>query len=88
MVLYGPENDVIWMSSTTGMGKPPYHIVAQSDCDFVLYDCETALRRSDTYWARYPGHPGACIVLQNDGNLIMYEVGGAAMWDTHTGGHS
>jgi hypothetical protein len=28
MVLYGPANDVMWMSSTTGMGKPPHVVYA------------------------------------------------------------
>jgi hypothetical protein len=75
----------MWMSFTNGKGKPPYRLVAQSDRNFVLYDCERALWNSGTHW---PGHPGTFIVLQNDGNLVMCDVGGAVVWSTHTGGHS
>jgi hypothetical protein len=83
VVLYGPGDRVRWSTLTNGTGTPPYRIVLQADRDFVLDDSERALWKSNTYW---PSHPGTIIVVQNDGNLVMYDVGGAPVWASNTAG--
>jgi hypothetical protein len=32
------------------------------------------------------GHPGASLVLQNDGNMVV-SLNGTPLWSTGTGGH-
>ena len=43
---------------------------------------------SSTVWASYTqGKGGTFCVMQNDGNLVIYNASGAAIWHTHTGGN-
>ncbi|KAJ5668668.1 hypothetical protein N7462_009738 [Penicillium macrosclerotiorum] len=81
VVLYAPENKVLWASSTDGMGRPPYRIVAQDDGNVVQYDGhntpEHALWRTGTN-----GVGGEVLILQDDGNLVLYASGNKPVWDS------
>ncbi|KAF2470713.1 alpha-D-mannose-specific plant lectin [Lindgomyces ingoldianus] len=87
VVLYGPSHTVMWSSSTDGVGRPPYRIVAQDDRNVVQYDRDNkAIWRTDT---REVGHTGCRLLLQDDGNLVLYQPraegsGLVAIWNTHT----
>ncbi|KAJ5481789.1 hypothetical protein N7475_000601 [Penicillium sp. IBT 31633x] len=81
VVLYAPQNEVIWQSYTDGMGNHPYRIVAQSDGNVVQYDKhnspEHALWRTGTN-----GLGGEVLILQDDGNLVLYASGNKAVWES------
>lgn len=61
-----------------------YRLVMQTDGNFVLYQRpgRVAVWHSRTY-----GHPGSDVVMQGDGNLVIYEPGRGAIWNTRTAGH-
>lgn len=52
----------------------------QADGNLVLYAGATPLRFSGTW-----GNPGAFLLIQNDGNAVIYRPNGVAIW--HTGTH-
>jgi hypothetical protein len=60
--------------------------VAQDDRNIVQYDRENrAIWGTGTSEA---GHLGCFLVLQNDGNLVLYQPEPiVAVWHTHTAGH-
>ncbi len=54
----------------------------QTDGNLVLYGPS-----SSVVWASGTnGHPGARLVIQNDGNLVIYS-GSTPLWATGTSGH-
>lgn len=78
VVLYGPSG-ALW--STNTVGKPARELRMQNDGTLVLYD-----QNSQVIWASGAGrHYNAFIVVQNDGNVVIYK-GGTALWSTETGG--
>ncbi len=51
----------------------------QTDGNLVLYQSGTARWNSGT------GHfPGSHLILQSDGNLVIYDTTGRPRWDTRT----
>ena len=56
--------------------------VHQHDGNVVLYQGGTALWASHT-----AGTATSTLVMQGDGNLVLYKTGGAARWSTATHGH-
>ncbi len=58
-----------------------HELVMQGDGNFVQYQGGVALWNTGTQ-----GNPGAFIVLQNDGNLVIYRSNGTAAWHTSTHG--
>ncbi|GFF59145.1 hypothetical protein IFM46972_11303, partial [Aspergillus udagawae] len=83
VVLYASHNEVLWQSFTDGMGVPPYRIVAQDDGNVVQYDGyntpEHALWRTGT-----DGLGGEVLMLQDNGNLVLYAGGNKAVWESST----
>jgi hypothetical protein len=70
---------VLW---STNLGWIPVcdYAIMQWDGNFVLLDGH----EGDECWStRTSGHPGAYIVLQDDGNLVVYD-GGVALWASNT----
>ena len=51
----------------------------QSDGNAVLYSGGTPL-----WWTRTHGNPGSFIVVQSDGNLVVYRPDGRAIFNTNT----
>lgn len=78
-VLYGDGQPLWWTGVRPGVDQA----VMQNDGNFVLYKPgEGAVWASDT-----AGHPGAYLIAQDDGNLVMYwRVGGSALWESQTSG--
>ncbi len=68
---------------TLSSGTGQYVAAMQSDGNFVVYGDGRALWSSGT-----GGNPRARLVLQDDGNLVLYAVGGQALWNSRTAGHS
>jgi hypothetical protein len=85
-VLY-QGNTPLWSSHTalsvpTG-GYTAYQARFQADGNLVVYDyyagAETPVWASNT-----DGNPGSTLNLQNDGNLVIYNASGKAIWSTKT----
>jgi hypothetical protein len=66
-----------------------FQMVLGSDGNLVLDQFALADARWYPIWAsRTPGHPGAYLAMQGDGNLVLYTRGGTAFWSTRTNGHA
>jgi len=60
-------------------------LIMQGDGNFVLYDRE----REPAVWASDTvGHPGAYLDFQRDGNVVVYDQSGPALWATATDRHA
>ncbi|MFD0532324.1 hypothetical protein ACFQ1I_46420 [Kitasatospora arboriphila] len=84
LVLYGPANHVLWATGTAQQVIGDYsHRYAQMQYDgnFVVYDGNTPVWASNT-----AGFPEARLVLQDDGNLVIYSGSGQPVWSSNTGG--
>jgi hypothetical protein len=79
LVLYGPRGAMWARGQNSGANKASM----QGDGNFVLYrpngSGETAVWASGT-----AGHNGAFLVVQNDGNVVIYTPGGTPVWATGT----
>ncbi len=66
-----------------GLSSPGFKVALrmQHDGNLVLYTQSRVLWASGT-----AGHPGARLVLQGDGNLVVYDANGTALWSTSTAG--
>ncbi|GAB1644301.1 LamG-like jellyroll fold domain-containing protein [Krasilnikovia sp. MM14-A1259] len=56
-----------------------YQLWMQNDGNFVLYRDGAAVWSSNTW-----GNPGAHVIMQPDGNLVIYRSDGVAIWATNT----
>lgn len=88
LVMQGDGNLVLYyynvgLWSTVTAGNPSINrAIMQGDGNFVLYDTNNVGRWS-TITA---GYPGSYIVLQNDGNLVIYQ-NGVPRWSSITAGY-
>jgi hypothetical protein len=72
----------IWSSGTFGRGNLVIAAM-QPDGNFVLQN--RATNPPTPIWATGTSNsPGARIVVQNDGNLVIYNAGGAPVWASNT----
>jgi hypothetical protein len=61
-----------------------YNLVVQAtDGNLVLYQGSKALWASNT-----SGHPGDWLVMQGDGNLVLYSSTNVPLWNSGTGGNA
>jgi YD repeat-containing protein len=73
---------VLWNSVTVGSGLG--NATVQSDGTFVIFDAEgDTVRVYPSYFDVYTGRPNAHLVVQNDGNLVLYD-GTTVLWATFT----
>ena len=79
LVLYVDGWYALWSSGT---GAPGYVTIEEGNV--VIYRDDGSVWSSGT-----PGHPGAHLQVQDDGNVVVYadpSLGGGAVWDTQTAG--
>jgi hypothetical protein len=78
LVLYRTHfGQALWASDTS---LPVDHIIMKGDG--VLAACSP---ESISYWdTGTSGHPGAKLLLQDDGNLIIYDTAGKLLWASNT----
>ncbi|GIF18205.1 hypothetical protein BJ973_008832 [Actinoplanes tereljensis] len=58
-----------------------YRLIMQTDGNFVLY-----LDKKAVWWTDTSGRPGSSVVMQGDGNLVVYDADRAAVWASDTSG--
>ena len=58
-----------------------FQVTVQADGNVVVYRGGSARWSTGTY-----GHPGARLALQSDGNLVVYDTRGVALWNSGTYG--
>jgi len=78
LVLYGP-NGAVWNSATMTGGsyavmKATGTLIVKSPSERVLWSSRTHVKG------------GAKFLLQNDGNFVIYSLGGTAIWSTKSKG--
>ena len=87
----GSANDAIWAAGTRGKGTAPWKLKLQDwDLHLVLYD-----KNSNAQWATgvYKGKNGnewgingGYLLVQDDGNLVLYDSNNKKMWESETSG--
>jgi RHS repeat-associated protein len=60
-----------------------YMLYMGPDGNFFIYDIAHA---AGTWGPGTYGHPGAYAILQTDGNFVVYDVNGTALWNSGTNG--
>jgi hypothetical protein len=79
LCLYRDNGAYLWCSGT--YGKPITHVLMQSDGNFVAYTANNASAPWSTYTS---GHPGAKLVLRDDGDLVVLDQNGSILWHSNT----
>ncbi len=77
LVLYEGAK-ALWASETVGSGATV--ATMQDDGNFVVYAGTTAVWNSATEGAGC----GTYLAVQTDGNMVIYDASGTAIWDTGT----
>lgn len=77
VLYYHPTGTPIWATDTI---NPDINLLRMlSGGNLVLYDSNNT-----AWWLTYTyGYPGAYVIVQNDGNVVMYH-NGTPIWDTGT----
>jgi hypothetical protein len=77
-----PSGAALGRGEAVGSCDGRFTFVHQLDGNVVLYQAGRALWSSGT-----AGRASSALVMQPDGNLVLYDAGGRALWHTHTHGH-
>ena len=98
LAVYDTSNDAVWSSNSTTTGCP--RLVIQDDGNLVIYATRaiwSAVSRQDEMlggdelepgWSVYAiGPEDYRLTMQTDGNLVLYNGAGTALWDSHTDHH-
>jgi hypothetical protein len=67
------------LATDGGAGRTEFRF--QSDGNLVLY------LRGVPKWASWTDDRGSFLCFQHDGNMVVYDGDGVALWDSHTWGH-
>lgn len=70
--MYDQFSNVVWTENPSGNAG---EALMQMDGNFVLYDGSTPYWSTDTH-VNY----GAYLVVQNDGNIVVYSLSGSVLW--------
>jgi non-ribosomal peptide synthetase component E (peptide arylation enzyme) len=66
-------------------GDRPLWATMQTDGNLVVYwYYQTPTNKRSVWDSNTQGRPGSRLRLQNDGNLVVYNSAGKAIWDTNT----
>jgi RHS repeat-associated protein len=80
-VLNAPQNLLGGQCITSPAGQ--YMLYMGTDGNFFIYDIA---HQTGTWGPGTQGHPGAYASMQTDGNLVVYDVNGVALWSSGTSG--
>ncbi|MCU0439552.1 MAG: hypothetical protein MUC49_16795 [Raineya sp.] len=84
LVLYkAGSNQILWRSGSSGAGA----CVMQTDGNLVLYRVSIQVDADPSWSSNTHGNNGAFLVVQNDGNVVIYNSNNTrALWATGTNG--
>lgn len=98
LVVYDASGAAVWSSNSRGTGCP--HLVIQDDGNVVIYTSKAIWATGTVESTMQPGdvlHPGWSIyspppenyqlIMQTDGNLVLYDGAGKALWASGTQHH-
>lgn len=99
LVVYAASGAALWSSNSRTSGCP--QLLVQNDGNVVIYGPKKAVWSSHTVnsllgsggvlhpgWMLYSPPPEyERLVMQGDGNLVLYSGAGKALWDSRTNGH-
>jgi hypothetical protein len=97
LALYNPAGAAVWSSNSRGTGCP--ELTIQNDGNVVIYSPRAIWASHTVQSLMEPGdvlHPGWSIyspseqlqlIMQSDGNLVLYDGAGKALWASGTDGH-
>lgn len=97
LVLYNAAGAAVWSSNSQGTGCP--QLVIQDDGNVVIYSpraiwathtVEHLMEAGDALhpgWSIYSPSEDYKVVMQGDGNLVLYDGAGKALWASGTSGH-
>jgi len=88
MVLYTPNGKAMWASDTGGMGSGLNLAINPSGVTYINTSGGDLLFPSDKIYGgeSVPTSSGYSFNMQTDGNLVLYDPNGKAIWATNTGG--
>jgi hypothetical protein len=90
LVLYeNGSTNALWASGTNisngGIGPGSGPCIMQEDGDLVIYGTlPQPIGFGQVFSTGTGGHPGSRLVVQNDGNVVIYTPDGTALWATNT----
>ena len=76
LVLFRYDGTIAWQTETLASGATPLWMLLQADGNFVMYYSNGAPWTSGT-----GGHPGAYLVVRNDGHVVIYDQSGSQLWN-------
>lgn len=97
LVLYDPANAAVWSSNSRTAGCP--RLVVQNDGNVVVYATQaiwanaavqSVLLPGDVLrpgWGIYSPSEALHLIMQGDGNLVLYDAAGHPLWNSRTEGH-
>lgn len=98
LVIFNSGGGVVWSSDSRSGGCP--RLLVQDDGNVVIYgplhadwasnSVQNELaggQRLDSAWSLYSKPEDYRLTMKPDGNLVLYDGAGKALWDTHTYGH-
>ncbi|WP_139491674.1 lectin [Brevibacillus dissolubilis] len=77
LVLVSIDGRTLWHTGTAGTSTSGLYMTPDGDCQLIWFD--TYLFHTNT-----AGHPGAFLVVQDDGNLVVYTPEGVPLWNSGT----
>lgn len=71
-----------WATNTSSPLLTPWKVIFQSDGNLVAYDINAFT--TPAVWASHTVGEGTRLSLQEDGNFVIYNASGHAVWASHT----
>jgi hypothetical protein len=97
LVIYNPVGAAVWSSNSHSSGCP--ELVIQNDGNVVIYSpraiwatktLQTMMQPGDVLrpgWSIYSPNEDYQLIMQADGNLVLYDGAGKALWASNTDHH-
>lgn len=85
--LYNATGSVIWSRGVSGFNGMPHRLSMANDGNLMLYVFPQRLPYPQLRWSSVTGgHPGAFLLLQDNGNMIIISHQGQLLWASNTAG--
>jgi hypothetical protein len=97
LVIYNPAGAAVWSSNSSSTGCPM--LVIQNDGNVIVYSpraiwsthtVQTVMEPGDALrpgWSIYSPNEHFQLIMLTDGDLVLYDGAGKALWSTGTQGH-